>query len=128
MALARESKAEIRRDLIFTLLGLTESLRDAIANGAEVEVWQTLAADRNAAFAALVRACDALSSDEEPLDAGSRSALARLAELDEAILAVGREGMDSIMRERHALSGRRRAVVAHGARERDLPRAVTIKV
>lgn len=128
MTLARESNAGIRRDLIFTLLGLTESLRDAIANGAEVEVWQSLVADRNAAFAALVRVCDTLPSDEEPLDAGSRSALARLAELDGAIMAVGREGMDRIARERHELGRRRRAVGAHGARERDLPRAVTIKV
>lgn len=118
----------VRRELIFQLLGLTESLRDAIANGDEVEVWNDLVSERNAAFAELVRVHRALGPNEDPIDAGTRSALTRLAELDESIVAAGRTGMDRLARERHELGRRRRAVAAHGAREREQPRAVTLKV
>lgn len=111
----------------FELLAATEALFSVIAEGQEVELWSTLLARRNEAFAALERVC-AERSEGELLSPAARACLDRVGQLDAAILRAGSEGLVKLQQERFALADRRRAVRAHAGSERELARAVALKV
>lgn len=109
---------------LFGLLDATEALGEAIVDGAPVEVWEALLGRRESAFAALE---DAVTTAGRAGGAVTRSCLERLAALDAAILQAGGEGLVRLRKERVALGGRRRAVLAHGRMAREAPRAITVK-
>lgn len=112
---------------VFSLLAATESLWLALADSSSSEDWIALLERRSAAFHAVERAVFDASGGRVPVPAALRSCLDRIAELDTAILQTGREALERLQKERIVLGGRRRAVLAHGLHERELPRAVTIK-
>ncbi len=109
---------------LFALLDATEALGAALADGAPVELWEALLERREIAFADLERAA---ATAQCTGNAVTRSCLERLAALDAAILQAGGEGLVRLRKERVALGGRRRAVLAHGLQAREMPRAVTVK-
>ncbi len=112
---------------VFELLAATESLWTSLSESPSPEDWALLLERRNAAFSALERAAAGPSDARPPVTAAARTCLERIAELDGAILRAGAEGLGRLQRERLALGNRRRAVLAHGAQEREAPRAITVK-
>jgi len=112
---------------VFALLAVTESLWQALAESASPEDWDDLLDQRSAAFRALERAVAGTPGWPVAVPAAVRTCLERIAELDGAILQAGGEALEQLQKERIALASRRRAVLAHGLRERDMPRAVTVK-
>ena len=109
---------------LFGLLDATEALGEAIVDGAPVEVWEALLGRRESAFAALEHA---VATAGRAGGAVTHSCLERLAALDAAILRAGGEGLVRLRKERIALGGRRRAVLAHGRKAPESPRAITVK-
>lgn len=112
---------------VFSLLAATESLWLALADASSSEEWIALLERRSAAFHALERAAFDASGGRVPVPAAVRTCLDRISELDAAILRTGSEALERLQKERIALAGRRRAVLAHSLHERELPRAVTVK-
>lgn len=112
---------------LLALLAATESLFATLAETPSPEDWTALLERRNAAFADLEQAASRAAGARPPITAAARACLERIAELDRAILDAGREGLVRMQQERLALGCRRRAVQAHGVRERELARAVAVK-
>lgn len=112
---------------LLALLAATESLFAALAETEPPEEWEASLDRRNRAFAELEQASSAECIASAPVTAAARACLERIAELDGAILAAGREGLVRLQQERIALGSRRRAVQAHGVREREIARAVAVK-
>ncbi|MFO0687181.1 MAG: hypothetical protein U0900_00555 [Myxococcota bacterium] len=116
-----------REDALVALLAATESLAEAIAGGEPPESWLACLEHREGAFADLVRCVAALPVDRQPLAAGARACLDRIAALDEGLLTAGRSELARLQRDRIDLARRRQAVLAHGVQERSLARAVAVK-
>lgn len=112
---------------LLALLAATESLFDSIAGSESPEDWAALLERRVAAFTALQQAASGGGGIRRPVTAAARACLERIGELDRALLDAGREGLARLQQERLALGNRRRAVSAHGVRERDLARAIAVK-
>ncbi len=112
---------------LLRLLEATESLWTALADSAPAEVWEERIAGREAAYLAVERAASTPEGGRRAVGAVARACLERIAELDGAMLGAGREELARMQRERVALGSRRRAVLAHGQKPREAPRAVTVK-
>ena len=113
---------------LLALLAVTESLFATLAGTPSPEDWTALLERRNTAFADLEHAASRDAGPRTPVTAAARACLERIGELDRALLEAGREGLVRLQQERLALGSRRRAVQAHGVRERELARAVAVKV
>jgi hypothetical protein len=114
-------------EFVFSLLAATESLWLALVESSSSEEWIDLLERRSAAFYALERAASDASGRRASVSAAVRACLERISELDVAILQAGGTALEQLQKERIALASRRRAVLAHGIHERELPRAVTVK-
>ena len=125
--MASAPAVDFLEESVFELLAATESLWRALAEASPSEDWAILYERRRAAFTALERAVVGPSGVRPPIPAAVRTGLQRLAELDGAILQAGGQALDQLQRERIALGSRRRAVLAHGLQQREMPRAVTVK-
>ena len=112
---------------LLELLAATESLFAALAGTQSREEWETFLDRRSLAFTELERVTSAERGVRSPVTAAARACLDRIAELDGAMLVAGREGLVRLQQERLALGSRRRAVLAHGVREREVARAVAVK-
>ncbi len=112
---------------LLALLAATESLFAALAGTQSPEEWEAFLDRRRLAFAELERVSSAERGARPPVTAAARACLDRIAELDRAMLDAGREGLVRLQQERLALGSRRRAVLAHGVREREVARAVAVK-
>ena len=112
---------------LLALLAATEALFQALAGPQSPEAWNACLERRNLAFAELERAASGERGARPPVTAAARACLDRIAELDAAMLVAGRDGLARLQQERLALGGRRRAVLAHGVREREVARAVAVK-
>lgn len=112
---------------LLALLAATESLFAGLAEAPSPEDWTALLDRRNTAFADVEQAATLAAGARPFVTAAARACLERIAELDRALLEAGREGLVRLQQERLALGSRRRAVQAHGVRERELARAVAVK-
>lgn len=110
---------------LFATLAGTPSLEGSLAESPED--WTALLDRRNTAFAELEQAASRDAGARPPVTAAARACLERIAELDRALLDAGREGLVRLQQERLALGSRRRAVLAHAVREREIARAVAVK-
>lgn len=112
---------------LLALLAATESLFAVLAESQSPEEWDAVLDRRSLAFAEVERAASAEQSARSPVTAAARACLDRIAELDAAMLVAGQDGLARLQQERLALGGRRRAVLAHGMREREVARAIAVK-
>ena len=112
---------------LLALLAATESLFASLAGTQSPEDWAAILDRRSAAFSALQQAASGEPGARRPVTAAVRTCLDRIAELDRAMLDAGREGLARLQQERLTLGSRRRAVLAHGVREREVARAVAVK-
>lgn len=117
--------------VVARLLGATETLhrllaadRDEVETALDLDALGEAAAIRATAFAEL----EALHSPATwaPTPA-VRSYLARIAELDREILALGESSVTSAQGARHAAQRKRAVMHAQHTRGRDEPRLITVK-
>ncbi|MHA7839753.1 MAG: hypothetical protein ACX98W_20000 [bacterium] len=108
---------------IAELRGATERLCDCMASDAAPERLEAAQASRESLYLEVRRRVEA---GEAPGEAG-RVELRRILELDAEMIALGLSLQEAIQIERRDLARRRRAIRAHGQRERMAPRALTVK-
>ena len=119
--------AGVLEESVFELLAATELLWQALAESSPSEDWDLLLERRGAALRSLAQGVAGDSGTLSVIPVAARACLERIAELDGAILQTGGEALLQLQKERMDLGRRRRAVLAHGLQEREMPRAVTVK-
>lgn len=104
------------------LLEVTEGLAECVMEEAEAEALEAAYERRDAAYQALCAAADGTVASP-----AARAALARVQQLDEAMMSAGSALVEALRGERRGLSRRRSAAQAHAGREREEPRLLTLK-
>lgn len=101
----------------------TERLNECVEGEASAEELASAYAERESSFEAL----RVLVASGEVLGAAGRAQLRAVQELDVALIALGAARSDAVRQARRDLVRRRNAIHAHGTREREAPRALTLK-
>lgn len=115
------------------LLEATEALHAALRQDGDLDALAPAYACREAAFDALVAAAGVSPASTDlralrpRLGVAGCAAIERVRALDRELLARGGAQFDAIRDERKAMRRRRAVVRAHGERERQPPRVVTVK-
>lgn len=105
------------------LLEVTEGLAECLMEEAGAEALAAAYERRDAAYRSLCAA----AADGTAASPAGRAALARVQQLDEAMMAAGSALIEALRGERRGLSRRRSAAQAHAGREREEPRLLTLK-
>lgn len=102
---------------------VTERLNECVSGDASPEDLSAAYHERESSFDAV----RGLVASGEALGAEGRAQLRRVRELDVALIALGAARSDTVREARRDLARRRNAIHAHGSREREAPRALTLK-
>ena len=122
------TQEKIIEDAACVLLSTTESLMEAVAEGAEPELLAEGYSDRAAAFLFFRESVEGAGGPgNAPISSHTRDCLQRVSSFDADLIEVGTTLVDALRDEKKELGQVRAAIQKHSVREREQPRVVTIK-
>lgn len=124
----RHQHEKLIEEAATVLLSSTETLMEAVAEGAEAEVLSEVYSGREAAFEIFRAAIEGGGGPgKAPLSEHARECLQRVSSFDADLIAAGTTLADALRDEKKELGQVRSAIQKHSVREREQPRLLTIK-